>query len=423
MDIERLARSAVDIIKSKWGLPQSGLLAGGSLGNIIWELTSGNPAVVNDIDIFYFDGKIESLDNRGLFQYKEEEVKYLEDYIGMTTIVNTRDFYTITEANKDGIFNNILYQSNVDDPLFVINSFDINSTKVCYLIEQDKFYWTEDFEDFLKTGQLKTVNLRTPSHTAIRLVKKSHELNCQVDEFEFKLLQHAIKYGFSDIIKIRFQERYKELFDNYSDFLGKYFLIEKDTETEIYLKNSLDKDVNLWMLKSNDGDLRNKIDISLDVLRTDIFKDLNLDVIYRSDEFLFYMRNIFNNPKLVNIWKKLRYFFKQKDYFDKSVDIEDIELLSRLSIYAPKSINNLNGYKLSDQIHIVKSLLDRFKDDPIIAISILEKSKISRELELDEKTLLLLELSVRKEIVNDTRGKVSKILLDVGEKDELSDIF
>jgi hypothetical protein len=135
------------------------------------------------------------------------------------------------------------------------------------------------------------------------------------------------------------------------------------------------------------------------------------------------MRNIFNNPKLVNIWKKLRYFFKQKDYFDKSVDIEDIELLSRLSIYAPKSINNLNGYKLSDQIHIVKSLLDRFKDDPIIAISILEKSKISRELELDEKTLLLLELSVRKEIVNDTRGKVSKILLDVGEKDELSDIF
>ena len=48
-------------------------------------------------------------------------------------------------------------------------------------------------------------------------------------------------------------------------------------------------------------------------------------------------------------------------------------------------------------------------------IEILEKHKISQK-ELDEQDLFLLELSVRKQIVNDTRGKVNKVL---GIKEEL----
>ena len=53
-----------------------------------------------------------------------------------------------------------------------------------------------------------------------------------------------------------------------------------------------------------------------------------------------------------------------------------------------------------------------YNDDPIIAISLLEKNKLDKDIELDEQTKLLLELSVRKEIVNDTRGKVNKILIE-----------
>ena len=53
-----------------------------------------------------------------------------------------------------------------------------------------------------------------------------------------------------------------------------------------------------------------------------------------------------------------------------------------------------------------------YNDDPIIAISVLEKNKLDKDIELDEQTKLLLELSVRKEIVNDTRGKVNKILIE-----------
>jgi hypothetical protein len=54
-----------------------------------------------------------------------------------------------------------------------------------YSIDEDKFYWTKDFEDFLSNGNLVT-NLRTPCHTAIRIVKKQDELNAILDDFELK---------------------------------------------------------------------------------------------------------------------------------------------------------------------------------------------------------------------------------------------
>ena len=54
-------------------------------------------------------------------------------------------------------------------------------------------------------------------------------------------------------------------------------------------------------------------------------------------------------------------------------------------------------------------MFQKFESDPIVAISILEKHKLN-EIELTEENLFLLELSVRKKIVNDTKGKVNKIL-------------
>jgi hypothetical protein len=44
-----------------------------------------------------------------------------------------------------------------------------------------------------------------------------------------------------------------------------------------------------------------------------------------------------------------------------------------------------------------------------VAISILEKHRLSQDI-LDEHDLFLLELSVRKQIVNDTKGKANRVL-------------
>jgi hypothetical protein len=422
MNIESLGRQAIERIKSEWGLPKRGFLAGGSIANIVWELVSGNKAVVSDIDIFIFDSleeKINTSNRDTLFNYQEKETKYYEDYTGMCFNTYTKDFYSIIEAERDGMFNNIRYKSNTEDPSLIIKSFDINSTRIGYSIEKDELYWTSEFEEFLKTGELKVTNLMTPSHTAIRIVKKSKDLNVKLDEFEFKLIQYTLSCNFQDRIKLRFRERYLDLYKEYSDILKDYFTIKRDIEAEDYVKIHYQKEVQLFYLSpifNDESTEMSDFDRLVYAHRSNLFKeDENLNLIFKSSDFLFYMRNIYGKEELSKLWKKLYFYFKDINYIDKEVSMEDIELLCRFSENAPNSIENLKSYKLSEQISIIKKFLDNYKEDPIIAISILENVKVNKDIELDEQTSLLLELSVRKQIVNDTRGKVNKIL-DIKEE-------
>jgi hypothetical protein len=420
MEIEILARKALDILKSKWGLPKKGFLAGGSLANIIWELHSGNSAVVNDIDIFLFEGKIDNQEEisreDSLFRFKEEDIRYCEDYTGMCWNSYTKDFYTITSSEKKGIFNEIGYKASTDEQGIILNSFDINATRVGYSIEEDKFYITKDFEEFLNSGELKICNIQTPSHTAIRIAKKSKELNAKLDDLEFKLISYCLSRQFSDVNKLRFMERYFELFNQNKDVLETFFKIERDEEIELFLKLNKNIDTELYGLTNTDYFLPIKEHESKDydilsLLETNnIFNDENLRNLHTSKDFLFYIRNVFGT-EMEKIWEKVYYFYTDCGYVDMEVSKEDLDLLRRLGNYAPRSIEGLKGMKISQQLSLVKKLLDIYKEDPIIAISILEKGNVSLYDDLDnECNQLLLELSVRKEILNDTRNKVANIL-------------
>ena len=176
MDVQVLGREAINRIKQQCGLPTSGFVAGGSIANIIWELVSGNKAVVNDIDIFILESVIEksSLEEKKYFEYEEKGINYFEDYSGMRNYNTfTTDYYQVIDSKKDGIFNFISYKSNTPNQSIVIRSFDINSTRVGYSIDEDLVYYEPEFEEFLKTGILKVCNVITPSHTAMRIGKKS----------------------------------------------------------------------------------------------------------------------------------------------------------------------------------------------------------------------------------------------------------
>ncbi|MCV5968870.1 hypothetical protein, partial [Lactococcus petauri] len=76
--------------------------------------------------------------------------------------------------------------------------------------------------------------------------------------------------------------------------------------------------------------------------------------------YLFYIRNIYSNKNqnLQLIWEHLHYFYNTPDYVDKEVSEEDIKLLSRFVYNAPNAISNLKGLKLSEQINLIKKLLE-----------------------------------------------------------------
>ena len=145
-----------------------------------------------------------------------------------------------------------------------------------------------------------------------------------------------------------------------------------------------------------------------------IFNDEEVSKIYDGQSLLFYIRNIQGSNSLKQIWKNLKYLYDNKSYVDGDFSVEDVEMLHRLTQVAPLTIKNLKGLRLSQQISIMKNLFDKYKEDPIVAISIMEKMKIDPDKDFDEGDLLLLELSVRKEIVNDVKHKAKRIF----EKDK-----
>ena len=123
-------------------------------------------------------------------------------------------------------------------------------------------------------------------------------------------------------------------------------------------------------------------------------------------------------PELVDIWNKLRPLFINEDYVDGGIDVEDMKLLSKTIQFLPKTILNLRGYKLTEQVSIIKLLLERYKEDPSIAFSVLEKHTIKPNQEIDDSTALLYELSVRKEIVDEFHNiRVESILSKVEYND------
>lgn len=395
MDINILARRAIDFIRDNYGIPLHGLIAGGSLGNLIWEFVSGNKAVINDIDIFLFDGISDFINNdESTFNFIKNKYEYSEsEYLSLQFNKNTDNFYYITESIKEGIFNYVHYKSKTDNKSIIIESFDINATCISYDIETDTFFWTSDFEEFLITGKLKVVNLLTPNHTAIRIAKKSVELNASVDEIEYKLLQYSSIHNLGDRIKTGFLERYYDLYNKYKYLIEKYFIIKVDDfrpffDKSIYYLQSID--LNPFNLDNN----------------FPYFKNIN-----DSYSFLFFIRNIFGNNDIELIWDDLYYYLNDISYIDIDIksNIEDIKLLSNILKNAPNSIEKLRGYKLSEQIFIVKKLLESFKENPNIAIALLEKIKINKNMDFsDPNNLLIMELIVRKEFQNN-QNKIDKI--------------
>ena len=401
--MDKLIQSAVTLLQSKYNLPTEGFLAGGAIANTIFNMVTGKMAPVNDIDIYrIIDLKdkhtFEELKNKQSFQKMELEI--CEDYRGMYRGYKNGDYYIIDDVSNQGIINFIDYKTNTRNYQIILDSFDINCCQVGYDLETKKCYYTKDFQEFLKTQELRLVNLTSPSHSAIRLLKKKTELDVKLPQIEIDAISYALfdinQKRFIDITKKRFQERYKNLFHKYESELTPFFSLEED---KMY------------------GEV---FTTKLFYLRPKINRLSKIDGYFGlSTEFLFWVRNIYQNEDLEKKWHNLNLildplFFTEvgiSNYFDADITDDKLELIGKICEYAPNSVKNLRGLTLSKQLSWINTLFDKFQHDPIIAISILEKTKYEDHINLeDDMTLLLLELSVRKTILDDEKDKVRRIL-------------
>lgn len=431
-ELEVLLRKSLDFLKDNYqNFPGKGFIAGASLGNLVLSFLTGEKPVINDIDVFLLGEVIDESPKKVIFCYqKDEEIKrifhqnkedfYYESYGGVTKSSKTKDFYIIDDVRRYGIWNLVKYSSNSSEYKIVLDSFDINAVSVGYSIEEDKFYWTQEFSEFLENRKLKVINLNTPHHTAIRIIKKKNELNLEVEEKEMKLLQYAIAFGMGDISRKSFSTKYYNLYQKYEPELSKWFSCQKN---EIQMENVEDKyskKIDLWSLvvdvpgrnftplRKSDSSLGENLDIKL--LSEKIFGE-ELKNIYDTESLLFYVRNVHGSEYKRYVFNHLRTFYYSDDYVDEEVELDDIDFLHRLNLHASKIIPNLDGFKLSQQIKIVKKIFDLYESEPNVAIAVLENMRLDPDKEYNQQDKLLMALLVRRESL--TMEKSFKVMSKV----------
>lgn len=400
--IETLAKKALTILKLKYGIPKYGFIAGGSLANIIWQLKSGNKAIINDVDIFIHSDPGTDTSSNSIFTYEKIQLDYLDPYRQIR--VDGDNSYSIKCSTNDGIFNEIRYESKNKSPQLIIDSFDINCTQIGYSIEENKFYWSNKFEEFISTGNLEITNINTPTHTAIRLAKKKKELNANLSEFEFGLCQYAfvnVNY-FADINRVKFKDKYANSYLDNKDILDRHFKLVRDTPLEEYLEAEKKVTDKIYTLSIN-GILIISFD---DILPKDPIARSKIDVpgmhsrITDSKEFMFYIRNIYKNSHKQNIWNRLYFFYSNNEYINENESDIDIDFLSELSFKNPSMIDNLKGMTFREQLNVIKTVMEKITEyhDEETALAVLQHIKLSPDYTFDEDECLLMGLSVRKKV-------------------------
>lgn len=404
MNYQEIFRQALDQIKSKWELPTTGFLAGGAISNITWNILKGKDAPVNDLDIYHLSEIKKTMSSREMMEkqhFTNNEKRVYEDYTGLNVGYQQKGYYTIEKVSTNGIFNNIEYKSSTEDRSIIIESFDINCCQLGYDIDKDEFVWTKDFERFLETGEIRLTNLTSPAHSAMRLVKKKHDLDATLPEIELDIIAYAMKnIRFIDTQKFRFKERYANMYKRYEFELDRHFKLVRDEDIEEYLRNNLGVHDFIWTLEPND--------INLDIVKGEI------PGVFLSKDFLFYVRNILKNDGYEKLWFKLHPIMDSsmriEDYVDVELSNEKIDKLHKLVTHAPNTSRNLRGLSISNQLSVFDRVLNKFPNDPFVAICILESYDLRNHNLEDEMELLLMELTIRKQVIEDTKDKVYRIL-------------
>ena len=233
--MEEIIKKAVQLLHNKFNLPSEGFIAGGSLANTINKLKWGGKCIINDIDIFWANDIKKWEENHKIprsYTTRNLETAYKDDTydnrIFITKICKGDDYITIKSSTREGIFNNVVFDTNELNYQMLLDTFDINCTQVGYDLKTNTAYWTKDFEYFYNTKDLKVTLPNTPSHTILRILKKRDELDAKLDKkTEFNFLSYVNLKKIKGIKKNWFGDKYLEIYKQYETELSEYFILQQ----------------------------------------------------------------------------------------------------------------------------------------------------------------------------------------------------
>ena len=289
-------------------LPEKGYLAGQSVASAYFELTDQNfNSVYNDIDIFH-KFPIEHFEKQYLkqkytkkFDYKNNK-KFVQEHIFFE---RQNDGYREQNIRNENIFS-IIKSRRLDQFNFIsinpikekmniqhlIESFDLNCTKIGIDLETNELYISQDFKDFIKFKKLLLTDFGLPYHNPLRYAKKLFDLEIQssFDENVLEINNYAIsihkligvkkemphnEHMFFSKATPAFGNKYKELYEKHTK-LHEYYYITVDSNYS-NAKNDLFKLIPKKQEKILENDeFYNNISEEMKIYNKNVFKEIRL---------------------------------------------------------------------------------------------------------------------------------------------------
>jgi hypothetical protein len=164
-------------------------VAGGSVADRLYTHETGIESPIKDVDIFV---------NRFWGELGKNN-----EYNGIQYFINKKyntSFYNITDVKWDGKIN--IVAVNIFEPClneeefaqYIIRGFDLNCCQAAISMKSKKLFTAPDFDEFLKTKDLKVTNPHNVGSTALRIVKKEELLKNVNKEREFDIMCNGYYY-------------------------------------------------------------------------------------------------------------------------------------------------------------------------------------------------------------------------------------
>lgn len=208
-------------------LPKRGILTGQAVATVYLNIIgfdkhkekTDTKNIINDVDVFLYVKKAKRRD--GFISKKIERVDYIQDYGRFLGSYEEKKYAVVKTINFKSL--NVTFVKEKKEkqvsPLSLISSFDINSTQIAINLETNELIMTNHFKKFMETGELKIVDINTPSHTAVRFAKKAREFGFYAN---FEREYSKLSIGFNSSVK-NFTQKYFQNYLKHKDIIDKYF--------------------------------------------------------------------------------------------------------------------------------------------------------------------------------------------------------